>query len=728
MTMDERAVSKHAGRLIGWLSADGATGQRMRGMDWSQTPLGAIEKWPPHLQLALNVCLDSGFAAAIYWGGEFTLFHNDAYAAFLGGKHSHALGKPAREVWLEMPDGLMRELKQVVDLGEAIVHSDHLCCLQRHGYREECYFDLALSPVRGPKGEVDGVFKTLVETTGRVLATRRTACLRDLAECLVPAQRPGTVCELAAQTLARANADVPFAILYLADEDGRSARLAGAAGLAADSTACPPSVPLDVPESAPWPLAAAARTGQPQAVATANSPLAPLPGGAWPEPVNQVMILPCIAETGSPCAFLVAGVSPRRAFDDDYLGFLQLAARSIGSAVTSTRCLQAERLRLEAERAEILRTGEERLRYLTEAADIGCWDWDVVADRGVCTDRCRAIFNLPPDKPLSYVCFLGMLHPEDRARTDAAMQRALANGGDYDVEYRVVWPDGSEHWVESKGRVDFGPDDQPRRMAGIVVDITERKAGEAALKAHKVRLEEEVEARTMELKAANRELQAFTYGVAHDLKSPLRGIISYSQLLAMEYRDSLAGAGAEFLDQIQKSVARMRALIDDLLAYSRVEHAQLNVQPLELAAAIRRVLAERADDIRRAGVQVRTNLPSIRILGDPEGVAQVLRNLVDNALKFSIRASPPVIEIGGEALGSHCRLWVRDNGLGFDMAEHDRIFQIFQRLHRADDIPGTGIGLALVKKAMERIGGRVWAESAPGRGATFFIEFPVHED
>ncbi|HJW26669.1 MAG TPA: PAS domain S-box protein [Rhodocyclaceae bacterium] len=268
---------------------------------------------------------------------------------------------------------------------------------------------------------------------------------------------------------------------------------------------------------------------------------------------------------------------------------------------------------------------------------------------------------------------------------------------------------------------------EPEHFAAIFDNITERKQAQLALEAHRQQLEAAVAARTAELVAVNKELQAFTYAASHDLKAPLRGISGFATLLERDYLDRLGEDGARYLEHICRSAARMTNLIDDLLAYARLEQQTQQVRSIDLPEAVHAILAERHEEIRQLGAEVRTEVPEATVRADSHGLAQVLRNLVGNALKYSAKVPHPAVHIGGELRPGWCRLWVRDNGVGFDMAYHDRIFEIFRRLHSSQDFQGTGVGLALVKKAMERMGGRVWAESAPGQGATFYLELPVGE-
>jgi signal transduction histidine kinase len=265
------------------------------------------------------------------------------------------------------------------------------------------------------------------------------------------------------------------------------------------------------------------------------------------------------------------------------------------------------------------------------------------------------------------------------------------------------------------------------QMSFIVVLLVERKRRRLARKALAQlndQLEQLIAERTAALDAKTRELETFAYSVAHDLKAPLRGIDGYSRLLLGEHSEQLNQEGRSFLETIQTSTSEMSQLIDDLLEYSRLERRELRPGRVEIASLVSTVIEQTKRETPEGKVDFVVRVNGCSVVGDANGMLQALRNYVDNAVKFTRRVPAPRIEIISKEQGNNVVLTVRDNGVGFDMKYHDRIFNIFQRLNPLEDYPGTGVGLAIVRKSMERMGGRAWAESQPGQGATFYLEIP----
>ncbi len=299
----------------------------------------------------------------------------------------------------------------------------------------------------------------------------------------------------------------------------------------------------------------------------------------------------------------------------------------------------------------------------------------------------------------------------DHASLEAAHQ-ARARGEKTSYETSLRHRDGSLVYALITGVPRFEGGHAAGSIATIT-DLSERR-----------RQEQTLQALNEELASKNREMETFTYSVSHDLKAPLRGIDGYSRILLEDYGDRLDEEGKRFLRTIRGATIQMSQLITDLLAYSRLERRALVETPIELADLVGAIVTQRLSEIRALEPTIEVAVPQFRVLGDRDGLAQAVRNLVDNALKFARPGEAPRIEVGAERLGQIIRLSVRDHGIGFDMQYHDKIFGIFTRLHRQEDYPGTGVGLALVRKAMERMGGRAWAESQPGEGATFYLEIP----
>jgi signal transduction histidine kinase len=239
-----------------------------------------------------------------------------------------------------------------------------------------------------------------------------------------------------------------------------------------------------------------------------------------------------------------------------------------------------------------------------------------------------------------------------------------------------------------------------------------------------IELEKRVIERTKELELKNKDLETFNYTVSHDLKSPLRGISGYSTLLINDHADQLDPEGIIYLKNVVDTAQRMNLLIEDLLSYTKAERREIIRTKVDLGKLFDNLLLEYHEVISKFNILIVKNLECESLYVDRDGITLALRNLLDNAVKYTQNCPNPKIEIVCKERQNQTIFSISDNGVGFDQKFHDKIFDIFQRLHLSEEYPGTGIGLALVKKTMERLGGKVYAESQIGVGSTFYLEIP----
>ena len=493
-----------------------------------------------------------------------------------------------------------------------------------------------------------------------------------------------------------------------------------------------------------------------------------------------------------------------------------------------------------------LRDAQARLKSTLSAGSIGTWTWDIVNDRLVADEFIARLFSIEADaaaKGLPVEAYFKALHEDDRSAVSDALNSAIQSCGQYDVEYRVRQNDGETRWLQAKGRVEGDAAGNALIFHGAVMDITDRKRAEAALRESEERfrayveqaadpmfvhdfsgrflevnrqacgslgytrdellrmnvvdvetdfdlirlqallsqispsqvftvfghqrrkdgsifpvevrfgcfdmkgkrcylgmvrditerkqaeeiiqrlnteLEQRVIERTAQLKAANKELEAFSYSVSHDLRAPLRAVDGFSRAVLDEYGAQLPAEGQDYLRDIRQGAQKMGDLIDDLLAFSRLSRASMKKESVDTGRMVRAVLEDMSAQRTGREIEIRiVDLPNCR--GDPALLKQVWINLLSNAIKYTGKTKAAVVEIGCRLEQGEHVYFVRDNGTGFDMRYANKLFGVFQRLHRAEDYEGTGVGLAIVHRIITRHGGRIWADAVVDRGATFYF-------
>jgi PAS domain S-box-containing protein len=308
-----------------------------------------------------------------------------------------------------------------------------------------------------------------------------------------------------------------------------------------------------------------------------------------------------------------------------------------------------------------------------------------------------------------------IIHPDDWDTMLAETLRIYDSGQASIVEFRAYTADGALLHLEARATPFTDDSGQVIGVSGVIVDVTRRKRAENALRSYAV-----------ELNRSNAELEQFAYVASHDLQEPLRMVGSYLQLLEQRYSDALDEDAREFIAYAVDGASRMKKLIQDLLAYSRVQRSKAEHAPVSMQTALERALDNLTMTIEESNAVI-THDPLPTVHGNESQLAQVFQNLISNAIKFR-GDQPPRVHIAATDKADHWEIAVRDNGIGIEAEYLERIFVIFQRLHSREQYEGTGIGLAICRKIVQYHGGQIWAQSTPGEGTTFSFTIPKYPE
>lgn len=372
-------------------------------------------------------------------------------------------------------------------------------------------------------------------------------------------------------------------------------------------------------------------------------------------------------------------------------------------------------LALSEQQAEALGESERQFRAMFDSAQDAL---TMVDDQGAFIDlnpAAAALFGRPREALLGNT-YAGMVDPpyDDEAFARFRTQNVPTRG-----ELRILRPDGTSRMAEFNATPNF----LPGRHLSLIRDVTERRRHEEEIRRLNDSLERRVRERTAQLEEANRELESFSYSVSHDLRSPLRHISGFSELLRKSAISGSREQTGHYVTTIADAARRASTLVDELLAFSKMGRAELRNAEVDMRALVEGVREEL--QLEAQGRKVRWTLGELpRVRGDGAMLRLAVRNLLSNALKYTRPREEARIDVGCELQSGAWVFCVRDNGVGFDMACADNLFGVFKRLHRDDEFEGTGIGLANVKRIVTRHGGRAWADGRPGDGATFFFSLP----
>ncbi|HYE99038.1 MAG TPA: ATP-binding protein, partial [Planctomycetota bacterium] len=409
---------------------------------------------------------------------------------------------------------------------------------------------------------------------------------------------------------------------------------------------------------------------------------------------------------------LAAFTRQPREFHEVDLGYPRTIGYILAAAVERTRS------------EERLRESEERFRLLVDGVeDYAIFMLDPEGHVVTWNSGCERIKGYSADEILgqSYASFFT---PEAVAegRPTANLQHALATGKTVDQGWRIR-KDGTRFWADVVLTPMFEDDGRLRGFAKVVRDLTEQKEAQDEIQRLNAELERRLQSCVENFQSVIQELDSFAYTVAHDLRAPLRAMSGFSQALVDDYSGrTLDPAGQDYARRIREAANRLDGLIQDLLNFSRMSRHEVSLKEVDATSVVDRVLQSLEPNLRerRAAIDVERPLPVV--LGNETLLAQAVTNLLTNAVKFVPPDVPPRVRIFAERADGRVRLVVEDNGIGIPKEHHPKLFRVFERLHKTEEYPGTGIGLAIVKRAAERQDGQVGFTSRPGEGSRFWID------
>ena len=654
-------------------------GERIRSFDWAATSLGPISTWPQSLLTSVSIMLHSTFPMFIWWGEEMIQFYNDAYRPSLGneGKHPAALGQKGGDCWQEIWPVIKPMIDEVIQ-GKSTWNENQLIPIYRNGKLEDVYWTFGYSPIYKEGGTVGGVLVVCTETTDAVVNLKKIE-----------------------EDENKLRFSIEAAELATWDYDPATNKFQGN-NLLKEWFGLVPLEEIDLSLA----LAVITDTDRPLVVKAIEAALEHTSGGNYN--VEYTIVHPVSKKAR------IVKAKGRAWFNEKKIayrfnGILQDVTEEVSSRMAYE------------ESQDQIRFASDRLQLALDAGEIGYYEWAIENDEMHCNSLYKKIFGFSDAHDPTYKEFTSQIFPKDLSVRNNAVQRAILVGGVYNAEYRVRHPNDELRWVKSFGKAIYDEKGKPVKLIGMILDITEHKQ-------FAEELSRQVRERTAELKQTNSDLLQFAHVASHDLKEPVRKVKIFSGRIRDEFKKELPVKGHIYLEKIQHSTDRMLSMIEGVLMYSTLSNLTQVMEKVDLNQVIANIEKDLEILIEeKQGMIQMDKLPVIH--GVPVLMYQLFYNLINNALKFSKSNVPSRITITyeQEKISSvwYDRITLSDNGIGFSNDQVDRMFDAFIRLNSKDKYEGTGLGLALCKKIVDRHNGNIFASGEKDSGAVFTILLPL---
>jgi len=666
-----------------FLSGGGEMGERIRLFNWTSTSLGDISTWPQSLLTTLSIVLNSRFPMFIWWGDDLIQFYNDAYRPSLGidAKHPSALGQKGEDCWQEIWPIIKPLIDDVYSKGDATWSEDQLIPIYRNGTLEDVYWTFSYSPIKIEDGSIGGVLVVCTETTSAVINLKKIEESENKLRFAIEAAELGTWDYDPATNKFEGNDRLKewFGLLPKSDIDL--------------------SLAIEVISD----------VDQERVAKAIQTALTYSSGGIYN--IEYTIIHPVSKRER------VVHAKGRAWFNE------KKAAYRFNGTLQDVTDEVVTRNKSEESQKQI-RLVADRLQLALDAGEIGYYEWDIEKDEMNCNNLYKKIFGFSDNHHPTYNDFSSKILPKDIENRKKTINRALKVGGVYNAEYRVLHPNNEIRWIKSFGKGVYNENGKPVKLIGMILDITEHKQ-------FAEELSRQVRERTAELKQTNSDLLQFAHVASHDLKEPVRKVKIFSGRIKDEFQKILPEKGKMYLEKIQHSTDRMLSMIEGVLMYSTLSDLNQAIEKVDLNLVLENIEKDLEILIEEKKASIKKDdFPLIN--GVPVLIYQLFYNLINNALKFSKNGEESLISIAYKweqlSSGAYIKITVSDNGIGFSEEYVDKMFDAFIRLNSKDKYEGTGLGLALCKKIVERHHGKIFASGVNNQGAVFTILLPLNRN